>query len=69
MLLKHRVFRLFIKKKSVFLVRTSKSKFSLRQMKEECSKCLPDHLIIVCKMTYEKGICYSINWQNTVMNI
>lgn len=58
-----------LKKKSVFLVSISTSQFSLRQMKEECSKCLPDYLIIVCKMTYEKGICYSINWQNIVMNV
>lgn len=37
-------------------------------MKEECSK-YPDHLIIVCKMMYEKGICYSMNWKNIVMKV
>lgn len=57
------------KKRSVFLVSAFKSQFSLRQMKEECNESLPDHLIIVCKMTYEKDNCYSINWQNIVMNL
>lgn len=54
---------------SVFHVNSSKSQFSLRKMKEECSKYLPGHLIIVCKMMYEKGICYSMSWKNIVMKI
>lgn len=54
---------------SVFHGNSSKSHFSLRQMKEECSKYLPDPLIIVYKMMYEKGICYSMNWKNIVMKV
>lgn len=54
---------------SVFHVNSSKSQFSLRQMKEECSKYLLGHLIIVCKMMYEKGICSSMNWKNILMKV
>lgn len=54
---------------SVFHVNSSKSQFSLRQMNEECSKYLPDHLMIVCKIMYEEGICYSVNWKITVMKV
>lgn len=54
---------------AVFHVNSSKSQFSLRQMNQECSKYLPDCLIIVHKMMYEKGICYSMNWKNTVMKV
>lgn len=54
---------------SVFHVNSSKSQFSLRQMKEECSKYLLGNLIIVCKMMYETGICSSMNWKNILMKV